>query len=37
MAFRFEQFEAWKRAVEVADAMFDVADLYLDDLTKPRL
>ncbi len=26
MAFRFEQFETWKRAVEFANAMFDIAD-----------
>jgi four helix bundle protein len=26
MGFRFEQFEAWKRAVAFANGMFDVAD-----------
>ena len=26
MSFRFERFEAWKRAVAFADAMFEVAD-----------
>lgn len=26
MSFRFERFEAWKRAVEFANAMFDIAD-----------
>jgi four helix bundle protein len=26
MSFRFERFEAWKRAIEFADAMFEVAD-----------
>ena len=26
MSFRFEQFEAWKRAIEFANAMFEVAD-----------
>jgi len=26
MSFRFEQFETWKRAVEFANAMFDIAD-----------
>jgi four helix bundle protein len=26
MAFRFEQFETWKRAVAFANVMFDVAD-----------
>jgi len=24
--FRFERFEAWKRAIEFADKMFEVAD-----------
>ena len=26
MSFKFERFDAWKRAVEFADAMFEVAD-----------
>ena len=26
MAFRFERFEAWKRAIEFADGMFEIAD-----------
>ena len=26
VAFKFESFEAWKRAIEFADKMFDVAD-----------
>ena len=26
MSFRFEQFEAWKRAIAFADAMFEIAD-----------
>ncbi len=26
MPFRFERFEAWKRALEFANAMFDIAD-----------
>ena len=26
MTFRFERFEAWKRAIEFANAMFDLAD-----------
>ena len=26
MAFKFERFDAWKRAVEFANAMFEVAD-----------
>ena len=26
MSFKFERFEAWKRAVDFADAMFELAD-----------
>ncbi len=26
MPFRFERFEAWKRAIEFANAMFEIAD-----------
>ncbi len=26
MAFKFETFDAWKRAIQLADELFDVAD-----------